>query len=120
MTLSSAQSDAPVVPPINFSLVVPGVYRSGHPNKKNFGFLRTLSLRGIMCVYSALSTFPNTHLKLTLVSGRYVVGDDEYRKDSLDFVNNENIELYRFNLSKEAVSRSRPRPSLALCAVGPS
>lgn len=38
----------PVVPPINFALVVPGVYRSGHPNKKNYSFLRTLGLKGIM------------------------------------------------------------------------
>lgn len=70
-----------------------------------------------MCVLRALVKLPSTNLRLILVSGRYVVGDDEYRKDSLDFVNNEGIELYRFNLSKEAVSRSRPRPSLALCAV---
>lgn len=46
-----------------------------------------------------------TSSKLIVVSGRYVVGNDEYRKDSLDFVNNEGIQLYRFNLSKEAVSR---------------
>ena len=37
-----------LVPPINFALVVPGVYRSGHPNKKNFGFLKQLKLKGIM------------------------------------------------------------------------
>ncbi|RSH90062.1 hypothetical protein EHS25_001395 [Saitozyma podzolica] len=46
MTLPS--TSPPLVPPINFSLVAPGVYRSGHPNKKNFGFLRRLKLRGIM------------------------------------------------------------------------
>ena len=40
----------PVVPPINFSLVAPGVYRSGHPNRKNFGFLCTLKFKGIMWV----------------------------------------------------------------------
>jgi len=38
----------PVVPPINFALVAPGVYRSGHPNRKNFSFLRTLNLKGVM------------------------------------------------------------------------
>ena len=37
-----------VVPPINFSLVAPGVYRSGHPNRRNFDFLRGLHLKGIM------------------------------------------------------------------------
>lgn len=40
--------DRVLVPPINFSLVVPGVYRSGHPNKKNHGFLQTLSLKSVM------------------------------------------------------------------------
>ena len=41
-------AEPPIVPPINFSLVATGVYRSGHPNKKNFGFLRTLNLRSVM------------------------------------------------------------------------
>lgn len=77
----------PLVPPINFSLVAPGVYRSGHPNKKNFGFLRRLKLRGIM----------------------YLEGTDEYRKDSMDFVEEEGVVLHRFDLSKEAVSASAER-----------
>jgi tyrosine-protein phosphatase SIW14 len=80
MTLPS--TTPPLVPPINFSLVAPGVYRSGHPNKKNFGFLRRLKLRGIM----------------------YVEGTEEYRKDSMDFVEEEAVVLHRFDLSKEAVS----------------
>lgn len=47
-----------LVPPINFSLVAPGIYRSGHPNKKNFGFLRRLKLKGIMSV-STSQHFPS-------------------------------------------------------------
>lgn len=75
-------ADSPVVvPPINFSLVVPGIYRSGHPNKKNFSFLRRLGLRGIM----------------------YVEGSEEYRKDSMDFVKSEGLRLWRFDLSSETV-----------------
>ncbi|BGO89810.1 hypothetical protein NBRC10512_007227 [Rhodotorula toruloides] len=35
-------------PPLNFAMVVPGVYRSGHPNKGNFPFLDTLTLKSIM------------------------------------------------------------------------
>jgi tyrosine-protein phosphatase SIW14 len=85
MTLPS--TSPPLVPPINFSLVAPGVYRSGHPNKKNFGFLRRLKLRGIM----------------------YLEGTDEYRKDSMDFVEEEGVVLHRFDLSKEAVSASAER-----------
>ncbi|KAK4686313.1 hypothetical protein P7C73_g3813, partial [Tremellales sp. Uapishka_1] len=68
-----------VVPPINFSLVARGIYRSGHPNKKNFGFLKRLNLKCII----------------------YVEGEQEYRKDSFDFVNAEKLQLYQFNLSKE-------------------
>ncbi|KAK1926570.1 cytoplasm protein [Papiliotrema laurentii] len=67
----------PVVPPINFSLVAPGVYRSGHPNRKNSSFLRTLKLKGVM----------------------YVEGSEEYRKDGKDFVESEGVQLHRFDLS---------------------
>ncbi|KAJ1919205.1 tyrosine-protein phosphatase siw14 [Mycoemilia scoparia] len=35
-------------PPINFAMVAPGIYRSGMPKKKNFGFLRQLGLRSIL------------------------------------------------------------------------
>nr|ODN86028.1 cytoplasmic protein [Cryptococcus depauperatus CBS 7841] len=69
-----------VVPPINFSLVAPGIYRSGHPNRKNFAFLRRLNLAGIV----------------------YLEGSDPYRQDSLDFVHSQNLTLYRFDLSKES------------------
>ena len=37
-----------LVPPLNFAMVAPGVYRSGYPNKRNFPFLRRLGLRSIM------------------------------------------------------------------------
>ncbi|KAK0548439.1 peroxisome assembly protein (Peroxin-2) [Tilletia horrida] len=54
--LSSASASVPagvpptrvVVPPLNFDLVAPGVYRSGHPNERNFDFLERLGLRSIM------------------------------------------------------------------------
>ena len=71
-----------VVPPINFSLVAPGIYRSGHPNKKNVSFLRRLKLKSVM----------------------YLESTDEYRKDSKDFVDREGIELFRIDLAKEDVS----------------
>lgn len=37
-----------LVPPLNFALILPGVYRSGFPNKKNFPFMDTLNLRSIV------------------------------------------------------------------------
>ncbi|KAF9585825.1 hypothetical protein BGW38_000578 [Lunasporangiospora selenospora] len=37
-----------LVPPLNFAMVAPGVYRSGHPNKHNFPFMRKLGLKVIV------------------------------------------------------------------------
>jgi hypothetical protein len=36
------------IPPLNFSMVAKGVYRSGYPNKKNHRFLTKLGLKSIM------------------------------------------------------------------------
>jgi tyrosine-protein phosphatase SIW14 len=43
-----ARPGFPLVPPLNFAMVATGVYRSGHPNKQNFSFLRKLGLKTIM------------------------------------------------------------------------
>ena len=40
--------DDVLVPPINFSMVEEGVYRSGFPEICNFGFLETLNLKSVM------------------------------------------------------------------------
>jgi hypothetical protein len=37
-----------MVPPLNFAMCAPGIYRSGHPNKKNHPFLRKLGLKTIL------------------------------------------------------------------------
>lgn len=39
-----------LVPPLNFSMVDYGVFRSGFPDIANFSFLQTLGLRSIMLV----------------------------------------------------------------------
>lgn len=41
-------ANAVLVPPLNFALVAPGIYRSGHPNKHNFPFMRKLGLKVIV------------------------------------------------------------------------
>ncbi|KAK3812215.1 MAG: tyrosine phosphatase family-domain-containing protein [Benniella sp.] len=41
-------ANAVLVPPLNFAMVAPGVYRSGHPNKNNFPFMRKLGLKVIV------------------------------------------------------------------------
>ena len=47
MTMQSA-SNGPLVPPLNFAMVSPGIYRSGYPNVKNLPFLKRLGLRSMV------------------------------------------------------------------------
>ncbi|GAA5856559.1 hypothetical protein JCM3766R1_002406 [Sporobolomyces carnicolor] len=48
-TVKAAQHLEKVLfPPLCFSMVVPGVFRSGHPNKHNFPYLDSLGLKSIM------------------------------------------------------------------------
>eukprot|EP01065_Artemidia_motanka_P018129 TRINITY_DN21455_c0_g1_i1.p2 TRINITY_DN21455_c0_g1~~TRINITY_DN21455_c0_g1_i1.p2 ORF type:complete len:163 (+),score=30.06 TRINITY_DN21455_c0_g1_i1:54-542(+) len=39
-----------LIPPINFELIMPGVYRSGCPTRHNYEFLKRLHLRTILYV----------------------------------------------------------------------
>ncbi|KAI9594644.1 protein-tyrosine phosphatase [Syncephalis fuscata] len=48
--------DQPLVPPLNFALVEAGIYRSGHPNPKNYRFLEKLGLRSI--IFLAKEDYP--------------------------------------------------------------
>ncbi|GAA5941032.1 uncharacterized protein JCM15063_000625 [Sporobolomyces koalae] len=48
-TVKAAQNlDKVLFPPLCFSVVLPGVFRSGHPNRHNFAYLDSLGLRSIM------------------------------------------------------------------------
>ncbi|CAN1161329.1 Tyrosine-protein phosphatase DSP1 [Linum perenne] len=38
------------IPPLNFSMVDNGIFRSGFPDSANFSFLETLGLRSIICL----------------------------------------------------------------------
>jgi hypothetical protein len=42
--------DSLLIPPLNFAMVQKGVYRSGFPNNRNFGFLKQLGIRCIVCL----------------------------------------------------------------------
>ena len=37
-----------LIPPLNFSMVDNGIFRSGFPDDANFGFLKSLGLRSVM------------------------------------------------------------------------
>lgn len=49
-----------LIPPDNFAMVEPGIYRSGFPGKKNFAFLRTLGLRSVL--YLCPEDYPEANL----------------------------------------------------------
>eukprot|EP00171_Calliarthron_tuberculosum_P012954 IDg12954t1 len=42
---TSQDATGMVMPPLNFAMVMPGIYRSGYPSEVNHSFLRTLKLR---------------------------------------------------------------------------
>jgi tyrosine-protein phosphatase SIW14 len=42
--------EEPYIPPLNFSMVDNGIFRSGFPDSANFSFLQSLGLRSIMYV----------------------------------------------------------------------
>ncbi len=47
MSSSSAPTDL-MIPPLNFSILARGLYRSGYPNKRNHTFLKKLKLKSIL------------------------------------------------------------------------
>ena len=87
-TLTRPTTRAVLVPPLNFDMVAPGLYRSGHPNERNFAFLRRLGLRSI--VY---------------------LGTDDYRANMHEFARAEGIRVFhhRVNMNKEPFTESASR-----------
>jgi len=57
-----------MIPPLNFAMVSPGVYRSGYPNYRNFGFLSKL---GIRCIVK-LSTEEPSDITIGLQNEEFV------------------------------------------------
>lgn len=48
-----------VVPPLNFAMVSPGIYRSGYPRPVNLEFLKTLRLKTI--IYLCLEDYSESN-----------------------------------------------------------
>lgn len=48
-----------LIPPLNFSMVASGVYRSGFPNRKNHSFLQQLGLKSVLYVRSSVCCAPS-------------------------------------------------------------
>ncbi|GAA5900339.1 uncharacterized protein JCM6883_002813 [Sporobolomyces salmoneus] len=80
-TVKAAQHLEKVLfPPLCFSTVLPGVFRSGHPNRHNSPYLDSLALKSIMY----LST-------------------DEYRSDTYNWANERGLNIFhiRIDVSKD-------------------
>ena len=82
------------VPPLNFSMVDYGIYRSGFPDSPNFPFLKTLGLRSI--IYLCPEPYP---------------------EENMQFLNANGIRLFQFGLegSKEPVANISE--DVILCAL---
>ncbi|KAJ4721520.1 Tyrosine phosphatase family protein [Melia azedarach] len=61
LIIEGERNDDVLVPPLNFSMVEEGIYRSGFPQPANFGFLQTLNLRSI--IYLCPEPYPEENLK---------------------------------------------------------
>ncbi|KAG5487490.1 hypothetical protein LSCM1_07445 [Leishmania martiniquensis] len=68
---TASTSREPLVPTINFSMVCPGVYRSGYPTKKNYSFLCALRLRSIL--YLCPEDYAESNLKFCEEKGIHVL-----------------------------------------------
>ncbi|KAL9654047.1 hypothetical protein ABK040_011591 [Willaertia magna] len=56
-----------LIPPINFCMVMPGIYRSGYPNKKNFQFLKKIGLKSIC--YLCPEQYANSNMEFSKKNG---------------------------------------------------
>ncbi|KAL6132421.1 hypothetical protein ACLB2K_064664 [Fragaria x ananassa] len=68
-------NDDVLEPPINFSMVEDGIFRSGFPQPANFPFLRSLNLRSI--IYLCPEPYP---------------------EENLEFLRSQNIQLLQFGI----------------------
>ncbi|XP_004302160.1 PREDICTED: probable tyrosine-protein phosphatase At1g05000-like isoform 2 [Fragaria vesca subsp. vesca] len=69
------EDDDVLEPPINFSMVEDGIFRSGFPQPANFPFLRSLNLRSI--IYLCPEPYP---------------------EENLEFLRSQNIRLLQFGI----------------------
>ena len=67
LTTTEGTLPTKVVPPNNFAMVVPGVYRSGYPTPQNFSFLASLGIRSIL--YLCPEDYPEESMAFLEQSG---------------------------------------------------
>eukprot|EP00736_Rhodelphis_marinus_P008968 Rmarinus@m.10395 len=64
-----------LIPPLNFAMVAPGIYRSGYPTKKNHRFLSKIGLRSIIYLCP-----------------------EPYSDYSAEFIKENNIQIFQFGI----------------------
>lgn len=64
-----------LVPPLNFAMVLPEIYRSGYPNQRNYTFLDKLKLKTVI-----------------------YIGTDGYSSELCEYWSKSNVRLYTFPL----------------------
>lgn len=112
---ASAHPDL-VIPPLNFSMVNKGVYRSGYPNPKNFTFLRRLGLRSILCAAPAASVPARARAPCSCVRGglRRYLGSDKYRAENQQFLRTCRLQFFHCPIEGNKVrARARARACAA-------
>jgi len=68
MAINSKEEETKLlIPPFNFSLVAKGIYRSGYPVEKNFGFLKKLNLRSVL--YLCPEEYPKANREFLAQNG---------------------------------------------------
>ncbi|KAM7276338.1 hypothetical protein ACFE04_018204 [Oxalis oulophora] len=75
--------DVSYIPPLNFSMVDNGIFRSGFPDSANFSFLKTLGLRTIICLCT-----------------------EQYEDVNIEFLKLNGIKLYQFGIESNKVDQS--------------
>ncbi|XP_062002810.1 tyrosine-protein phosphatase DSP3-like [Rosa rugosa] len=76
-------------PPINFSMVEDGIFRSGFPQPANFPFLKSLNLRSI--IYLCPEPYP---------------------EENLEFLRSQNIRLLQFGIEGKTESVAIPKDTI--------
>lgn len=100
-----------LVPPLNFAMVNPGVYRSGFPEPANFPFLRTLKLQSILYVISSFfGDLPLIRWRMVGVGSRVSIDwsricvfyrclcPDPYPEENMEFLQGNGIRLFQIGI----------------------
>ncbi|KAI4371163.1 hypothetical protein MLD38_019429 [Melastoma candidum] len=78
--VSGNESGEMFIPPLNFSIVDNGIFRSGFPDRANFGFLKSLGLRSIL--YLCPEEYPEANKEFLTANGisLFQFGIDGYKE----------------------------------------